>query len=124
MIKTSLRRTVSFLLPTLLLFAAAIVPAQDLDDITIAGRITDANGLALVGATVLVTEQASGTERTATTNEEGRYRLIELKPGIYKVRASATGFGAKERVDLTTVSGQIFSSTSTWLLRMCRPKQP
>jgi len=106
MIKTSLRRFVSFLVPAVLLVAAVNVFAQDLDDVTIAGRVTDANGLAVVGATVTVTEQTSGTERTATTNDEGRYRLIELKPGIYKVKASATGFGSKERIDLTTLSGQ------------------
>ncbi|HQU92064.1 MAG TPA: TonB-dependent receptor, partial [Pyrinomonadaceae bacterium] len=106
MIKTSLRRFVSFLVPAVILFAAASVFAQDLDDVSIAGRITDSNGLAVVGATVTATEQTSGTERTVTTNEDGRYRLIELKPGIYKVKASANGFGAKERIDLTTVSGQ------------------
>lgn len=104
--KNSLRRFVSFLVPALLLCAVASVFAQDLDDVTIAGRITDSNGLAVVGATVTVTEQSSGTERTVTTNEEGRYRLIELKPGVYKVKASATGFGAKERINLETIAGQ------------------
>ena len=104
--KNSLRRFVSFLVPALLLIAAASVFAQDLDDVTIAGRITDSNGLAVVGATVTVTDQGSGTERTVTTNEEGRYRLIELKPGIYKVKASAAGFGAKERINLETIAGQ------------------
>lgn len=92
---------------SLLVFASALtLAAQDLDDVTVSGRVTDANGLAVVGAAVTVTEQGSGLERTVTTNEEGRYRLIELKPGIYNVKASATGFGAKIRTDLTTVSGQ------------------
>ncbi|MDI1242187.1 MAG: carboxypeptidase regulatory-like domain-containing protein, partial [bacterium] len=106
MIKTSLRRFASSFVPAILVFTVVSVFAQDLDDVTIAGRVTDANGLAVVGATVLVTEQASGAERTVTTNEEGRYRLIELKPGIYKVKASASGFGAKERINLETISGQ------------------
>jgi hypothetical protein len=106
MIKTSLRRFVSFLVPAVLLFTAASVFAQDLDDVTIAGRISDSNGLAVVGATVTVTDQGSGTSRTATTNEDGRYRLIELKPSIYKVMASAKGFGAKERINLETIAGQ------------------
>lgn len=100
-----LRRTVLFAFALVFCFASNLA-AQDLDDVTISGRVTDSNGLAVVGATVTVTEQGSGTERTVTTNEEGRYRLIELKPGNYKVRASATGFGAKERINLETVSGQ------------------
>lgn len=88
------------------LTAAAAAAAQDLDDVSISGRVTDPNGLAIAGATVTAGETATGVERTVTTNDEGRYRLIELKPGIYKVKVSAPGFGAKERVDLTTVSGQ------------------
>jgi hypothetical protein len=104
--KISLRRFVSLLVPAVLVFAAISIFAQDLDDVTIAGRITDSNGLAVVGATVTVTEQGSGAERTVTTNEDGRYRLIELKPGVYKVKAAASGFGAKERINLETVAGQ------------------
>jgi hypothetical protein len=80
--------------------------AQDLDEVTIAGRITDSNNLPIVGATVVATEVATKLERTAVTNDDGRYRFIELKPGTYKVKASATGFGAKERVDINTISGQ------------------
>jgi hypothetical protein len=106
MIKTSLRRFASFLVPAVLFLTAASVFAQDLDDVTVAGRITDSNGLAVVGATVKATDQATGSERTVTTNEEGRYRIIELKPGIYKVTASASGFGAKERINLETIAGQ------------------
>ena len=79
---------------------------QDLDDVTISGRISDPNGLPVVGATVVATETVTGLERTVTSDEEGRYRLIELKPGVYKVRATAAGFGVKERIDLNTVSGQ------------------
>ncbi|HEX6279554.1 MAG TPA: carboxypeptidase regulatory-like domain-containing protein, partial [Pyrinomonadaceae bacterium] len=90
----------------LLLLTAVVSYGQDLDDVTISGRITDSNGLAVVGATVTVTDQGSGAERTVTTNEDGRYRIIELKPGVYKVKASAAGFGAKERINLETVAAQ------------------
>ncbi len=82
------------------------VSAQDLDDVTLAGRVTDSNGLAIVGATVKATLVDTGAERTVTTNDEGRFRLIELKPGLYKVTVSQTGFGTKEKADLQTVSGQ------------------
>lgn len=82
------------------------VAAQDLDDVVIDGKVTDSNGLPVVGATVLATETTTGATRTVTTKDDGRYRMIDLKPGVYKVKVSASGFGAKERVDLTTVSGQ------------------
>ena len=98
--------TASFFTVVLILVFAISAVAQDLDDVTISGRVSDAAGLPVAGATVKATESVTGVERTVTTNEEGRYRFIELKPGIYKVRTTATGFGPQERLDLTTVSGQ------------------
>src|SRR5688572_27063492 len=80
--------------------------AQDLDDVTISGRISDSNGLAIAGANVKAMLIETGIERTVTTDDEGRYRIIELKPGLYKVTVSATGFGTKEKIDLQTISGQ------------------
>lgn len=99
-------RLARFVLPALTLLFALSTPAQDLDDVTVSGRITDPNGQAIVGATVKATLVDTGAERTVITNDEGRYRLIELKPGLYKITASQTGFGTKEHTDLRTVSGQ------------------
>jgi hypothetical protein len=103
--KFSFARVALFSLCFVAFFAFA-ASAQDLDDVTISGLITDSNKLPIVGATVIATEVSSGAERTVTTNEQGRYKFIELKPGTYKVKASATGFGAKERIDIVTLSGQ------------------
>lgn len=99
-----MRKTV--LLVFLCLAAAAGAFGQDLDDVVISGRVVDTNGQAIAGATVTARQTATGQERTATTNSDGRYRLIELPPGPYTIRFSATGFGAKERVELNTISGQ------------------
>lgn len=82
------------------------VPAQDLDDVGISGRITDSNGQPIVGATVTAKLVDSGISRTATSSENGRYRLIELPPGTYTMRFEASGFGAKERLNIVTLSGQ------------------
>ncbi|MEP7211840.1 MAG: carboxypeptidase regulatory-like domain-containing protein [Acidobacteriota bacterium] len=98
------RRCLSFF--SLCLFAALAINAQDLDDVEISGRIVDSNNQAVVGATIKATETQTGVERTVTSNEEGRYSIIELKPGVYKVIVNATGFGAKGSAELQTVSGQ------------------
>lgn len=104
--KISLGRA-AFAAVVCLSFAVAFpVFSQDLDDVTISGRIVDPNGQSIVGATVTATQTETGLVRSVTTNEDGRYRLIELPPGTYKVKAEASGFGAKERVNLVTVSGQ------------------
>jgi hypothetical protein len=97
------RTALSFL--TILLFSLALF-GQDLDDVTIAGRIVDANKQAVAGATVTVTSVDSGAARVATTDDNGAYRFIKLKPGVYKVKAAATGFGPQETAELTTLSGQ------------------
>lgn len=99
-----MRKTV---LLVILCLAAAGAFGQDLDNVVISGRVVGTNGQAIAGATVTVRQIATGQERTATTNSDGRYRLIELPPRPYTIRFSATGFGAKERVELNTISGQI-----------------
>ncbi|HEX2640921.1 MAG TPA: carboxypeptidase regulatory-like domain-containing protein, partial [Pyrinomonadaceae bacterium] len=104
--KISLGRLVLSALTVVLFFGAFGIHAQDLDDVTITGRITDSNKLAVAGATVSATEIQSGVERTVTTDDDGRYRLIELKPGLYKVTATASGFGSQTKTDLQTLSGQ------------------
>lgn len=80
--------------------------AQDLDDVTINGRVTDQNGAVIPGATVTAILTPTGVARSATTNAEGRYRIIELNPGLYTVRVSSTGFATQEKTDLTTIAGQ------------------
>lgn len=97
----------SAILLGLLMFAFSVSGfAQDLDDVTINGKVVDANGAAIVGATVTATQIERNTERTVVTNEDGVYKIIDLQPGTYKVRATSQGFGAKERVDLVTIAGQ------------------
>ncbi len=90
---------------SILVFVLAM-SAQDLDEVTISGRIADINGQSIAGASVTATEVQSGVERTVTTNDEGRFRIIELRPGIYNLKVTASGFGAQEKIDLQTVSGQ------------------
>lgn len=105
MFKISFGRLCLFVCLIVLILAGQVF-AQDLDDVSIAGRITDPNGLPVVGASVTAAETNTGLSRTVTSNEDGRYKIIELRPGTYKMSASATGFGVKERAGFTTISGQ------------------
>jgi hypothetical protein len=80
--------------------------AQDLDDVTISGRVVDTNSAPIVGATVTATRVETNVERTVTADEEGRYRITDLQPGTYKVRTTAQGFAVQEKIDLVTIAGQ------------------
>src|SRR5438876_6892175 len=85
---------------------ASPVIAQDLDNITISGRVTDQNGAVIPGAIVTATLVKTKVERTVVTDDDGRYKLIQLEPGVYSIKASFTNFAAEEKTDLATVAGQ------------------
>src|SRR5689334_11267951 len=58
----------------------------------ISGTVTDQSGAVIPSATVTVTEKATGTVRTMTTNNAGLYSAPALLAGEYDVRAEAPGF--------------------------------
>jgi hypothetical protein len=86
---------VLLLCASLALAAAAAFSQSQATSGNIEGRVLDPNGAAVPGVTVTATNQQTGFEKTATSDEEGNYRLILLPPGTYKVVASgAQGFQA------------------------------
>jgi len=76
------------LLLVLVLATASLVHAQT-DQGRIGGVVTDANGAVVLGASVLVKNDRTGEERTATTSDSGYYAISALKPSTYTVTASA-----------------------------------
>jgi hypothetical protein len=82
------------------------IHAQDLDTVTIAGRIMDQTGAVIPGAEIQARLIKTGLTRTTTSDYEGRYRLIQLEPGTYTIRVSVPGFAPQELIGIATVSGQ------------------
>src|SRR5215813_12086740 len=80
--------------------------AQDLDTITITGRVTDENKAIVPGASVTAVLTGKRFERATETNDEGRYQLIQLEPGVYSLRISAAGFATQEKKDLAVSAGR------------------
>jgi hypothetical protein len=58
---------------------------------SIGGTITDANGAVLPNATVTV-KSSSGQEFTATTSDNGTYRIPAVAAGLYTVTITSKGF--------------------------------
>src|SRR5208337_3631612 len=52
---------------------------------TLAGVVTDPQGLTVRGAKVTATSLATGAERTATADDGGHYTIVGLVPGEYKL---------------------------------------
>jgi iron complex outermembrane receptor protein len=64
---------------------------------TLSGRVTDARGAAITGATVTLRERARTQARLSTqTDAAGAYRFERLAPGEYIVEAEAPGFTAAD----------------------------
>lgn len=72
------------------LFALIQLPAlAQQDQGRIGGIVTDANGAIVQGASVVVKNERTGEERTATSIESGSYIVSGLRPSLYLVTASA-----------------------------------
>lgn len=69
----------------------------------IVGTVSAADG-AVAGATITVTDDQTGKERTVNTNSDGAYEVPQLEFGSYSVRIAATGFktfvATKVKIDI------------------------
>src|SRR6266404_8513233 len=69
---------------------------------TIEGTVRDANGAAIAGAAIKVSETTHASERSTTADGDGFYRLTALTAGTYTLTVSATGFNTiTSNIELT-----------------------
>jgi TonB dependent receptor/Carboxypeptidase regulatory-like domain/TonB-dependent Receptor Plug Domain len=64
------------------------------------GRVLDAQGGALPGVTITITNQTTGVYRVVVSNDDGTYFATALAPGIYSIAAELTGFKKYARSDV------------------------
>lgn len=98
---------------SILLLGSGYVFAQGTSSGAMGGTVSDPKGAVIRGATVTVTNKATGVERTATTNDDGDYKLDFLPAGRYTVKVSAAGFGeiTSENVELLVGQTNSFNVT-------------
>jgi hypothetical protein len=63
---------------------------------TLSGTVTDANGAAVPGANVTLSNIATGFERKIVTNEEGGFTIPLLPPSNYTLTVARDGFAPSE----------------------------
>jgi iron complex outermembrane receptor protein len=96
-------RITLLLLSALVAIGQANASAQELRSLS--GRVTDANGAALQGATVTLFARATSAPRMkSVTDSNGNYRFDRLAPGDYLVEAEAAGFAPAVARELTVQS--------------------
>src|SRR5215469_6266510 len=79
-----------FLVPLFLLLACAGVYAQANSEIT--GIVTDQTGAVVAGATITLTDPATGAIHTTTSGGTGLYDMPGLNPANYDLKITASGF--------------------------------
>ena len=77
-------------------FALSMAATAQLPISTLDGTVTDPQGAAVAGATVVITNTATGMSREATTGSDGGFVVTDLSPGQYTVRVNAPGFATSE----------------------------
>ena len=78
------------------LLALLSLPAQTITG-SITGTVTDPSSLPVQGATVTLTNQATGAQREAQTDARADFLFSGLPPGQYSLSVRASGFKTVER---------------------------
>jgi carboxypeptidase family protein len=86
-------------------------------DAGIAGVVRDASGAVLPGVTVTAASPVLiEQQRTAVSDSEGRYAITQLRPGVYRVTFTLTGFSTVVREGVNLTAG--FTANGTAELRV------
>jgi hypothetical protein len=103
-------------------FVALVLPVSahaQFDTATVLGIVNDQSGAAVPGATVTLTNNATGIKASAVTSGTGSYQFLNVRVGTYVLEAELQGFAkavasdvevtvnARQRVDLSLRVGGI-----------------
>jgi hypothetical protein len=93
-------------LSTVMLFFVISAAAQ-VNTATLSGTVVDPQGLGIKGATITLENSATGAQRTADADDDGRYNLVGLTPGTYLMTvAGSAGFGKYENPAVVLTVGE------------------
>ena len=87
---------------TVVFFVLLTISVQGQSTASLEGLITDQHGALIRGAEITATDRAIGFTRVAVTDSSGRYQIVALPIGDYRLEVRANGFqtGIVERVRL------------------------
>jgi carboxypeptidase family protein len=101
------KKTLYLIFISLLLsgFYLTTLAQQSITSATLSGRVVDANGAAVHGASVSIINLDRNQSATTGSDSEGYFRFIYLPSGRYQLKASASGFAPADR-ELTLTIGE------------------
>ncbi len=101
-------------------FTASAFPQGETTS-AITGRVSDATGAAVAGASVTILSRDTGSKRTSQTDDTGRFDFPQLKPGAYSVKVAAPGFDAQENANVEAGLG--LKQEADFVLKVSAAKQ-
>ena len=88
----------------------------------IVGQVSDASGAAVPGATVTIHDTETGLQRTATTDDSGRFNFHATEAGhLHRYRVEAQGFDPQQNEAVTAGLGQ--KQTVDFILKIAQAKE-
>ena len=75
--------------------------------VNVSGTVLDPQGLAVKGARLTLKNLATGAERTANADTNGRYEIIGVPPGTYSMTVEAEGFATLANSSMTLALGAV-----------------
>ena len=92
--------TTFFAILLLAVWGSQSLPAQT-NTTALSGTVTDATGAVMAGATVSISNAASGSKASRLTTAKGEFSFEQVQPGTYDVQVVAQGFAEQdEKVEL------------------------
>ncbi len=100
-------RKLRFIFMPLLLFIGTATMMAQVTTSTLSGKITEADGQPLPGATIVATHVPSGTLYGAAANSQGLYSIQGMRPGgPYTVNVTFIGYQTQSYTEITLSLGE------------------
>src|SRR5204862_6337462 len=91
----------------LLLLGWVAMTSAQVNTATLSGTVSDTQGLPVKGAKITMTNAATGAPRTSVTDDSGRYNLVGLPPGRYKMAVDGgANFAVYENASIVLTVGE------------------
>ena len=106
------------IVPRVMFVLAALVmlPGLAAAQGSIGGLVRDSSGAVLPGVTTEATSPAMIAPRSAVTDGSGQYKILDLRPGVYTVTFTLTGFSTVKREGIELVGA--FAATANVELKV------
>ncbi len=91
----------------ILVVGAGVIFAQSKTSAELNGVVTDPTEARVPGAKVTATEASTGTVMAVETDIQGKYRFLQLPPGVYEIKVEHEGFTAQAKTGIELTVGQV-----------------